>query len=91
MWFKKEPILYWAGTNIPIHPSIDESTKTIIGILFSRTKHIMAAIETANTNLEQLKTDVTALLAKPAGVPEAQVQAIADAIAALDVTVKAAL
>lgn len=51
----------------------------------------MAAIETANTNLEQLKTDVTALLAKPAGVPEAQVQAIADAIAALDVTVKAAL
>lgn len=59
--------------------------------VFQNQRIIMAAIETANTNLEQLKTDVTALLAKPAGVPEAQVQAIADAIAALDVTVKAAL
>lgn len=54
-------------------------------------RKIMAAIDNANANLAQLKTDVEALLAKPAGIPEAEVQAIADAIAALDVSVKAAI
>lgn len=93
MWsFKTKPEkIYWAGTNIPIHPSMDKNTATIIGVILLRTENIMAAIDTANTNLETLKADLATLLAKPAGVPEASVQAIADGIAALDVTVKAAL
>lgn len=52
----------------------------------------MAAIDTANANLQQLTADVQSLLARPSGgVPETDVQAIADAIAALDATVKQAL
>lgn len=52
----------------------------------------MAALDSAQANLAALQTDVAALLARPAGgVPESDVQAIADAIAALDATVKAAL
>jgi hypothetical protein len=51
----------------------------------------MSAIDNANKNLVDLKADVEALIAKPAGVPETQVQAVADAIAVLDAEVKAAL
>ena len=51
----------------------------------------MAAIDNANSNLAALKVDVDALIAKPAGVPEASVQAVADEIAALDAEVKKAL
>jgi len=55
-------------------------------------ENTMAAIDDARTNLSTLSTDVEALLARPAGgVPEADVQAIADAIAQLDATVKTAL
>lgn len=89
-WIKK-PIRYWSGTNIPIDPRLGKETVLFIGTIFERLRHIMSAIDSANSNLEQLKQDVAALLAKPEGVPEAQVQAVADAIAALDVTVKAAL
>ena len=60
--------------------------------IITNQENIMAAIDTANANLQALQADVTALLAKPTGgVPEADVQAIADAIAALDATVKTAL
>ena len=52
----------------------------------------MAAIDDAKQHLSELQTDVAALLARPAGgVPEADVQAIADALASLDAQVKAAL
>jgi len=55
-------------------------------------ENTMAAIDDARTNLSTLSTDVEALLARPSGgVPEADVQAIADAIAQLDATVKTAL
>ena len=60
--------------------------------IITNQENIMAALDTAQANLAQLSTDVQALLARPAGgVPEADVQAIADAIAALDATVKTAL
>ena len=60
--------------------------------MLSKQENIMAALDTANANLQALSADVATLLARPAGgVPEADVQAIADAIAALDATVKAAL
>lgn len=55
----------------------------------------MAAIDTANANLLKLQTDVTALIAAEpqpttGGATEAQVQALADGIAAVDATVVAA-
>jgi hypothetical protein len=51
----------------------------------------MAAIDNLTANIAQLKTDVDALLALPAGVAEAAVQAAADAVAAVDAEVKAKL
>jgi hypothetical protein len=47
-------------------------------------KNIMAAIDTLNANVAKLKADVEALLAKQTGPTEAQVQAAADAVAAID-------
>lgn len=47
----------------------------------------MAALENAQQALAQLTTDVQALLARPNGVPEADVQALADQINALDATI----
>ena len=45
----------------------------------------MAAIDTANTNLATLKTDLETFIAsKQGGATETQVQALADSIAALD-------
>jgi hypothetical protein len=52
-------------------------------------KFIMAAIDNLNTNVAALAADVKSLLAVPAGVPEAEVQAAADAVAAIDAQVKA--
>ena len=52
---------------------------------------IVAAIDNLNTNIGNLKTDVEALIAKPTGVPEADVQAAADAVAAIDTEVVAKL
>ena len=54
-------------------------------------KFIMAAIDNLNTNVAALAADVKSLLAVPAGVPEAEVQAAADAVAAIDAEVKAVL
>ena len=55
-------------------------------------KFIMAAIDNLNTNVAALEADIKSLLAvPPAGVPEAAVQAAADAVAAIDSQVKAVL
>lgn len=51
----------------------------------------MAAIDVLNSNITTLSSEVDQLIAKPAGVPEAQVQAAADAVAAVSVKVVAAL
>ena len=52
---------------------------------------IMAALDTLNANVAQLKTDFEAYAAsKQGGATEAQVQAAADAVAAIDAEVKAA-
>lgn len=51
----------------------------------------MAALDNLKANVEQLSADVQALLAQPKGVSEADVQAQADAVAAIDASVKAAL
>ena len=52
---------------------------------------IMAALDTLNANVAQLKTDFEAYAAsKQGGATEAQVQATADAVAAIDAEVKAA-
>jgi hypothetical protein len=51
----------------------------------------LAAIDDLNNNLAQLKTDVEAYIASKTGaVPAAQVEAAAQAVAALDAEVKAA-
>ena len=69
-----------------------EWIRHLLYTMLSKQENIMAVLDTAQANLAALQTDVAALLARPAGgVPEADVQAIADAIAALDATVKAAL
>ena len=69
-----------------------EWLRHLLYTMLDKQEKIMAALDTAQQNLSALTADVQALLAKPAGgVPEADVQAIADAIAALDATVKAAL
>lgn len=61
-------------------------------IIINQETKIMPALDDARTNLSALQTDVSALLARPAGgVPESEVQAIADALAALDADIKAAL
>lgn len=44
----------------------------------------MSAIDNLNQNIQKLSADVDALLQKPVGVPEADVQAAADAVAAID-------
>ena len=51
----------------------------------------MAAIDNLNTNVAALKTDVDALLAQSSAATEAQIQAAADAVAAVDAEVKAKL
>ena len=52
---------------------------------------ILSAIDNLNANIASLKTDVEAFIAnKQGGASEAQVQAAADAVAALDAEVKAA-
>jgi len=51
----------------------------------------MAAIDDLNAAVATLQTDVTALLAKPAGTPDAAIQAVTANVTALDATVKAAL
>ena len=69
-----------------------EWIRHLLYTMLSKQENIMAALDSAQANLSALQTDVATLLARPAGgVPEADVQAIADAIAALDATVKAAL
>lgn len=51
----------------------------------------MAALDTLNANVAQLKTDFEAYAAgKQGGATEAQVQAAADAVAAIDAEVKSA-
>jgi hypothetical protein len=73
-------------------PTEFEWIRHLLYTMLTKQENIMAAIDDANTNLAALQTDVTALLARPAGgVPEASVQAIADALLALDAQVKAAL
>lgn len=59
--------------------------------LFKLLEKLMAAIDTLNSNITTLSSEVDQLIAKPAGVPEAQVQAAADAVAAVSVKVVAAL
>lgn len=59
--------------------------------LMERIGELMAAIDNLTAAITQLDQDVKALIAKPAGVPEAQVQAAADAVTAIDTEVKAAL
>ena len=52
---------------------------------------IMAALDTLNANVAQLKTDFEAYAAsKQGGATEVEVQAAADAVAAIDAEVKAA-
>jgi hypothetical protein len=69
-----------------------EWLRYLLYTMLTKQEKIMAAIDDANTNLAALQADVTALLAKPSGgVPEASVQAIADALATLDAQVKTAL
>lgn len=52
---------------------------------------ILAALDNLNANVAQLKSDVEAYIAsKQGGATEAQVQAAADAVAAVDAEVKAA-
>lgn len=45
------------------------------------------ALDNANANLDQLATDVQTLVNRPNGVPEADVQALADKAAAIDATI----
>lgn len=56
---------------------------------FWRKKH-MAAIDTLNANIAKLKTDVEAFIASHTTNSEAQIQAAADAVAAVDAEVLAA-
>lgn len=69
-----------------------EWLRHLLYTMLTKQENIMAAIDDARTALSSLQSDVSTLLARPAGgVPEADVQAIADAITALDATVKTAL
>jgi hypothetical protein len=52
---------------------------------------IVSALDNLNQNIANLKTDVEALIAKPNGVSETDVQAAADAVAAIDTEVVAKL
>lgn len=51
----------------------------------------MAAIDTLNENIATLNSNLDILIAKPAGTPEPQVQAAADAVAAANAKVVAAI
>ena len=69
-----------------------EWLRYLLYTMLTKQENIMAAIDDARTHLTELQGDVETLLARPGGgVPEADVQSIADAIAALDATVKQAL
>lgn len=67
------------------------SDRELLYIVLRNQEEIMAAIDTLTANVAKLATDVDLLLAKPAGVPEAQVQAVADIVGAIDAKVVAAL
>lgn len=51
----------------------------------------MAAIDDLTAAVTQLSTDVQALIAKPAGASDAQIQAVTTSVQALDAQVKTAL
>jgi outer membrane murein-binding lipoprotein Lpp len=67
------------------------SDRELLYIILKSQENLMSAIDTLNANVAKLSTDVDALLAKPAGVPEAAVQTAADAVAAIDAKVTAVL
>lgn len=69
-----------------------EWLRYLLYTMLTKQEKIMAAIDDAHANLQQLSADVQTLVSRPSGgVPESDVQSIADAIAALDATVKQAL
>lgn len=72
------------------HPATNSYLLREIERILHREKLIMAALDDLKANVAKLSADVDALLAKPAGVPEAEVQAQADAVAAVDAKVVAA-
>lgn len=68
-----------------------EKVLRVLKYILEAQEKTLAAIDNLNANVAALKVDVDALIAKPAGTPEAPIQAAADAVAALDAAVKVAL
>lgn len=56
-------------------------------LIIQKEKHMSQALDNANAALDKLSTDVATLLARPNGVPESDVQALADKAAAIDATI----
>lgn len=75
---------------IPWHWNHERVVRHLLCEILVNQENQMAAIDTLNTNFAKLKADVETLITTKAGVPEAQVQAVADAVAALDAEVVAA-
>lgn len=75
---------------IEIHSELHWIRQLLYQIL-SNQEHQMAAIDNLNTNIATLKTDVETLIAQTSSTSEAQIQAAADAVAAVDAEVKAKL
>ena len=63
----------------------------IILFLHTNQEKQMATLQEVKDKLTNLQTDVTALINLPAGVSEADLQPVADAIDSLDTQVKAKL
>lgn len=56
-------------------------------IIIQKEKAMSQAVDNANAALDKLASDVAALVARPNGVSEAEVQALADKATAIDATI----
>lgn len=76
---------------IPWHWNHERVVRHLLCEILVNQENQMAALDNLNTNIADLKTSVDTLLAQPAGVAEASVQAAADAVAVVTAEVKAKL
>lgn len=75
----------------PEHWNSDQIIRFALAEILINQEKQMAAIDDLNAAVTQLSTDVAALIAKPEGTSDAQIEAVVTSVNALDAQVKAAL
>ena len=80
-----------ADYGFPRHWTFEQAVLHLLSEILENQRIQMAAIDNLNSNIATLKTDVEALIAATKDNSEAAIQSAADAVAAVDAEVKAAM